>query len=336
MIRSRSVFLLTVIVTLIASSCASNDETAVTNTGMPERIPEELDIQGHRGARGLKPENTLPAFETALDLGVSTLELDLHFTADDDIVISHDPAITAEKCRLKTGAPQGIPDPDDPETPPDDLAIRSMSVETLSWYTCDRNPDVAQFPQQNADPTTLAGDDYSMITLTQLIAFVDRYATSDAKTEQQRENARTVVFNVETKRKERDPARIGDGFDGVNAGPFEIRLLEVVADGNVANRVIVQSFDLRSIAAINAIDPSIRLAALTSDGSIDLDRYAQIGASIWSPRASTVTARRISEAHDLGLAVIPWTVNDPDEVARLIALGVDGLITDRPDLFTNR
>jgi glycerophosphoryl diester phosphodiesterase len=335
MTRNRSALFLTV-VALLASSCAGSGEETVADTGAPERLFDEIDVQGHRGARGLKPENTLPAFETALDLGVSTLELDLHFTSDGDIVISHDPAITADKCGLRTGSPQAIPDPDDPQTPTSNLAIRAMTAETLSWYDCNRNPDVGKFPQQNSEPTALAGNDYSMITLTQLFDFVDRYATSETKTEAQRENARRVLFNVETKRKENDPARIGDGFDGVNAGPFEIRVLEVITDSDVRERVIVQSFDLRSIAAINAIDPTIRLAALTSDASIDLDRYAQIGASIWSPKASTVTADRIGKAHELGLAVIPWTVNDLDDIARLLALGVDGIITDRPDLFADQ
>lgn len=327
------------IVMMMAAACATTDvgsESDTTAEQTAEKLLGEFDVQGHRGARGLKPENTLPAFETALDLGVTTLELDLHFTADNEIVISHDPAIDATKCGLKPGAPAGLADPDDPQTAAQDLAIRSMTAAELGWYDCNRNPDPGTFPQQNSEPTTLAEANFSMITLDELLDFVDLYAASESKTEEQRLNARRVAFNVETKRKENDPDRIGDGFDGVNVGPFEIRLLEIIAARQIRDRVIVQSFDLRSIAAINAADPAIRLAALTSDNSIDLSSYAEIGASIWSPRASTVTLDRITEAHALGLAVIPWTVNDLGDIARLTAMGVDGIITDRPDFFVDQ
>ncbi|VAW08468.1 Glycerophosphoryl diester phosphodiesterase [hydrothermal vent metagenome] len=340
MIRARATTLTAVILTVIAAACATTTDPLTPGTsserGDPQRILDKFDVQGHRGARGLKPENTLPAFEAALDLGVSTLELDLHFTADGEVVISHDPAIDPAKCGLRPGAPAGIPDPDDPETSPSELAIRTMTAQDIQWFVCDRNPDPGKFPQQTSDPTAVAGDNFSMVTLDQLIDFVQEYASSETKTEEQRNNARSVVFNVETKRKANDPARIGDGFDGVNAGPFEIKLLEIINDRQIRGRVIVQSFDLRSIRAINAVDPTIRLSALTSDGSIRLAEYVAAGATIWSPRASTVTADLVTQAHALGLAVIPWTVNETDEIDRLTAMGVDGIITDLPGLFVGR
>ena len=302
------------------------------NSEPVSQIPEGFDVQGHRGARGLRPENTLPAFEAALDLGVTTLELDLHFTADGQLVVWHDPVIEADKCGLRDGAPVGVPDPDDPAAQPQ-RAIAALTVEQLRWFECDRNPDEGAYTDQRAEASELAGYDYRVVTLAELLEFVRSYAESDLKTATQRENADRVGFNVETKRRPDDPSSIGDGFDGVNAGPFELALLDLAGRYELDGRVTVQSFDPRSLRAVHAIDPNIRLASLTSNTSTELDDLVAGGATVWSPRASTLTAQRIADAHDIGLEVIPWTVNDPDEMKELISWGVDGIITDRPDLL---
>ena len=292
------------------------------------RTRKDLDVQGHRGARGLQPENTLPAFETALDLGVSTLELDLHFTADEQVVVWHDPVIDSDKCGLADGATE--PDPDDPLVPDVELMISRLTLEQLGSYVCDRNPDKARFPDQQPTPTTLAGDQYGIPSLAALLDLVAVYADSPEKDSEQRATAMKVDFNIETKRKVDNPDAIGDGFDGTNAGPFELAILEVISD--VQSRVVVQSFDHRSIWAVHAQNPDIRLAALTTRQGPDLDDYAANGATIWSPNQADVTEDRIVDAHELGLLVIPWTVNDPDDMSDLIELGVDGIITDRPDI----
>jgi glycerophosphoryl diester phosphodiesterase len=295
-------------------------------------IQDGVDVQGHRGARGLQPENTLPAFETALDLEVTTLELDLHFTADGQVVVWHDPVVGPDKCGLSEGAPARAPDPDDPVTH-GDRAIRELTAEQLGWFACDRNPDDDAYPDQRAEATDLAGYDYRVVTLAELFEFVEDYAESALKTESQRESAARVGFNVETKRRPDDPSTIGDGFDGVNAGPFELALLDLVGRFELNDRITVQSFDPRSVRAVHAIDPNIRLAALTFSTSTDLADLVADGATVWSPRASTLTAQRITDARSIGLEVIPWTVNDPADMLELISWGVDGIITDRPDLL---
>jgi glycerophosphoryl diester phosphodiesterase len=299
-------------------------------------LPAGFDLEGHRGARGLEPENTLPAFETALDLGVTTLELDLHFSADGEVVIWHDAVIDPAKCRLADDAPDGLPDPDDPAMTDDQLAVRSLTVEELGGYRCDRNPDTDRFPDQDPVPTALAGDDYRIVPLGELFDLVDRYAGSDDKTEDQRAGAAAVQFNIETKRDLRDPDAIGDGFDGETVGPFEQRLLAVVAEHGLGDRVIIQSFDVRSLAALDAADPDMRLSVLTSSGGFTVPVFAVDRAIVWSPKSSTVDAGSVTAAHEAGHTVVPWTVDDLDEAARLVEIGVDGLITDRPDLFTTR
>ncbi len=297
-------------------------------------VPETLDVQGHRGARGLRPENTLAAFEIALDLGVTTLELDLHFSADGVPVVWHDPIVDPSKCRLADGAPSRVPDPETADSA--DLGVRRLTAEQLGWYVCDRNPDPGRFPDQMAIPGELPGADFRIIPLAELFAFVEAYAASDLKSDPQREAASQVHFNIETKRVPAEPETIDDGFDGSTAGPFELAILAVVAAAGLDERVVVQSFDHRSLRAVAATGATVQLAPLTRDRVNDPAAYVEWGADIWSPSASTLTAELLASAQAAGLAVVPWTVNDPADMAALIDLGVDGIITDRPDLLLER
>lgn len=318
---------------LIAASCATaTDSTSTSAAGPHLAMDSEIDIQGHRGARGLRPENTLPSFETALDLGVATLEFDLHFTSDGEVVVWHDPVISPDKCGLKAGAPDTVPDPDDPENTSDELAVRALSAGQLRWFDCNRNPAPDRFPDQTSDATALAEDDYGVVTLTDLLTFVEQYSQSDVKTDAQRSAARVVHFNIETKRDPTDATAIGDGFDGSNAGAFELRLLAVIDAHAVEDRVVVQSFDDRSLKAIHAEDPSIALALLTSASLSQFSAIVDAGASVWSPRSATVTETLVNDAHTAGLSVAAWTVNSADEIRMVAAYGVDAIITDRPDI----
>ncbi len=319
-----------------AVSEETRDDTAVTApTNMIERtLPKNIDAEGHRGARGLKPENTLPAFETALDLGVDTLELDLHYTSDGVVVLWHDDKIVKDKCRLDPDADTDAPDPDSLIKWGDALMISQLTLEQLKAYQCDRNPDEDAFPEQNNAPTTLAGGNYRPVALAELFDFVQAYSQSEEKSEAQRANAAQVQFNVETKRKPDNPKAISDGFDGQNPGPFELEILRLIDEYGLEDRVIIQSFDFRSLWAIHSVNDTIRLAALSRKaGSADLPDIAANGAGIWSPKYSTLTEPLVSKAHKLGLQVIPWTVNDPDDIRAMLEMGVDGIISDRPDIL---
>jgi glycerophosphoryl diester phosphodiesterase len=335
--RFRACIGTTIVVGLLVSACSAEAVSETTSSTIPRTAElSEIDIQGHRGARGLKPENTLPAFEAALDLGVTTLEFDLHFTADDDVVIWHDPVITPDKCGLRSGAPDSVPDPDDPETSPDELAVRALTVSDLHWYDCVRNPDSDRFPDQDPSATELAGSDFRLVTLEELIEFIETYEASATKTDAQRSGARMIRFNIETKREPGVPSSTGDGFDGVNAGPFELRILEIIAEHGLHDRVVIQSFEPRSLRAIHAVEPDIGLAILTAFFDVPFEEITALGISIWSPSSETATDPLVTKAHSVGLAVVPWTVNDVDEMEALIGRGVDGFITDRPDLAVGR
>ena len=295
-----------------------------------------LDVQGHRGARGLKPENTLPSFEVALDLQVDTLELDLHYTNDGHVVVWHDDEIVSEKCYLPDDNAIDIPNASDSFIfDSNTLMISNLTLEQVQAFRCDRNPDNSLFPQQDNLPTTLAEDNYYIPTLRQVFEFVQEYATSDLKSDEQRTNAAIVKFNTETKRQPNNPAAIGDEFDGINAGTFELAIINLIEEFNLVDRIIVQSFDHRSIWAIKAENSAITVSALTSRQRPQLDIYVENGASIWSPNYQQLNDSIVTQAHDLGLRVIPWTINDPEMMQRLIDMGVDGIITDRPDLLVD-
>ena len=307
--------------TLFLAACGSSSTTIsapmniqfITNTD----LPANFDSQGHRGARGLKPENTLPSFETALDLGVTTLELDLHYSADQVVVVWHDDKISRDKCGIESI----------------ELMISNLNLAAIKGFRCSRNPDFNRFPTQNDSPTPLANDDYHITTLEELFLFVKRYSQSSLKSQAQKNNAKTVKFNVETKRKVNKPEGINDGFDGVNPGPFELEILRLIAKYNLENRVIIQSFDKRSLNAIRTINTSIQLAVLTNGGNQNPADFANAQINIWSPNYQSLSLALVQSAHAVGVKVIPWTVNNAQSMQALIDMGVDGIITDRPDIL---
>jgi glycerophosphoryl diester phosphodiesterase len=256
----------------------------------------------------------------ALDAMVNTLELDLHFTKDGQVVVWHDPIVPTEKCDA----------PDSANAAGLGSAIATLSLGELREFRCSKNPDAGRFPDQTATPTTIAGDNYSIITVGELFEFVAEYAKSELKTSDQRANAEAVRFNIETKRLPQRPETINDGFDGETPGPFELAILETIAIAGLQGRVTIQSFDHRSLRAIRTADDSTPLAALTRRNEPFDSDFADF-AQIWSPDYRSVSAASLIEAQAAGMMVIPWTVNDTSDMNRLIDLGVDGLITDRPD-----
>lgn len=282
----------------------------------------QFDLQGHRGARGLRPENTLPAFEYALDAEVTTLELDLHLTKDGVVVIKHDDDI-GKNCHRVGESTSPNPAP----------MISQLTLDEVKQFQCDLNPDPGRFPDQVAESMPLAGDNYAIPTLAELFQFVSDYSASEQKSDSRRENAAAVRFNIETKRKPNNPAAIGDEFDGETPGLFETLIVQLIEDNSLTGRVTIQSFDHRSINVIPQLNAAIDTVALTFQPADPATVAATTSAKIWSPSSRTLTAQQVTAAHDAGLLVVPWTVNSASEMEQLIEWGVDGLITDYPDLL---
>ncbi len=280
--------------------CATGGEGGV-------RKEKSFDLQGHRGARGLVPENTLPAFRRALELGVTTLEMDVVISADAQVVVSHEPWMAAAICSLPSGAPV-------PEGEERQHNLYRMSYAEIARYDCGRRGH-PRFPEQQPTPARKP-------LLSEVIAEAEAYA---------RELGRPPVFyNIETKS---TPG--GDGVWHPEPQVFARLLYDVLEEGGVTARAVVQSFDPRTLRAMREIDPSVALALLVTKERAPAvaENVAALGfvPAIYSPNHEAVDAAMVEAVHARGMRLVPWTVNAPKDMRRLRALGVDGLITDYPD-----
>ncbi|MFO0557410.1 MAG: glycerophosphodiester phosphodiesterase family protein [Polyangiales bacterium] len=276
------------------------------------------EVHGHRGARGLRPESTLASFEAAIELGVDRVELDLHLSADNELIVWHDSAISPEFCRY--GGALATSDVAFSGRP----VIRSLALAQLRAFECDVLQP--QFSSQRAVRARYTERSFSIVTLGELFAFTERIAADERAPSAVRERARRVGFNIELKR-----GWPGDRASGDDMA-FERAVLRVIDEHHARDRVIVQSFDEQTLRTVRALDGGIATSFLSNDGA-SVQRAAAVRASIWSPRAEVVTRENASEAHRAGLRVIVWTVNDERALRELLAMGIDGVITDRPDVI---
>jgi glycerophosphoryl diester phosphodiesterase len=296
-----------------------------------------FELQGHRGARGLKPENTLPGFEVALDFGVTSIETDVHLTGDDIPVLIHDPAVNERLCRRLPGCPA-------PE-PAGHPLVRSLTLLQVRGYAADINPDPRRFPGQDAGVTSLAElfasahaiHPMSPPALTDLFAFAAAYAgglgREAGKSQEQQTRASEVRFDLELKRAPFHPEVIGDGFDGTAPGLLEQQVVEAVSAYGMTARTTVRSFDHRSILAVRQLEPELISAVLISGAALIApgDLVRQAGAQVYCPDHEFLDEAQVRQAHGRGIRVLPWTVNRPEDWERLRAWEVDGMTTDYPD-----
>lgn len=286
-------------------------------------MPELFNLQGHRGARGLQPENTLPSFEAALDVGVSSIETDVHLTRDGVPVLCHDPILCF---------PQGLK-----------CRVRDLTLTEIRRYRVEPQPE--RFPQQRREPTPLAGwfaeqhefDPYAPPTLADLLAFVRAYAAEAGagagKSAAQRARAAQLIFDLELKRLPFRPETIGDGFDGSSPALLEHSLVDVVHAAGTVERTVVRSFDHRCVLALRRLEPKLTGAVLIAGTApvepAQLTRQAD--AQIYCPEAAFLDEAQVQQCHSLGVQVLPWTVNQPEDWQRLLDWGVDGITADYPD-----
>lgn len=266
-----------------------------------------FDLEGHRGARGLFPENTLPAFMHALELGVTTLEMDVVITSDEQVVVSHDPWMSGTFCSLPSGEPV-------PEATEQDFRIFGMTYAEVVRFDCGLrgNP---RFPQQQRVAAVKP-------LLRDVIEAAETYTNSHHRI--------PVQYNIETK-----SLPSGDGLLNPTPEVFTRLLYKVLVETGVKKRTIMQSFDLRTLRFARSLDPTLRLSLLVEEKETDMAaNLARLGftPAVYSPDYHLVDHLMLSEAHGRGMQVIPWTVNTLAEMQRLKAMGVDGLITDYPDV----
>jgi len=267
---------------------------------------KKIDLQGHRGARGLLPENTIPAFIKALDLGVNTLEMDVVITKDRKVLLSHEAFMSSEICLDSLG--QAIPD-----SLAKFLNIYEMTAEEVQSYDCGSKRN-ARFPQQQKLKV-------SKPLLSEVIDTVEAYIAA--------KNLAPVFYNIETK-------SVPQGDDRFHPKPNEFAelLLNVLQEKGISKRCIIQSFDPRTLQATKVLQKEIALALLVYNKEgyeANLERLGFVP-EIYSCHFNLVTDSLMDYARQQKMKVIPWTVNDTTEMKRLVEMGVDGIITDYPDL----
>ena len=286
-----------------------------------------IEIQGHRGARGLLPENTLPSFERAVELGVDVLELDLGMTRDGVPVVHHDRALNPEQTRDAAGAWLAPPGAFLNTLDLADLADLDVGRAAPGSRTAERFPE--QVPRDGARIPTLA----------------------DVLALGKRPGAEGLRFNIETKLNPLAPEE--------TAGPeaFARAVVAVLRAEGMVERTNVQSFDWRVLFEARRLAPELATVCLTAErrwldnilrgrpgpspwtAGLDIDAFGgsvprlveAAGCSVWSPFYRDLTEETVAEAHALGLRVVVWTVNEVADMLALARLGVDGIITDYPD-----
>lgn len=283
----------------------------------------EFDLQAHRGGRGEATEESLRAFAKSLELGVSTLELDIVITKDGQPLVWHDPTIDAAKCTDTAPAFTG-----DPQYPYVGKLVHQLSLAQLRTLDCGHR--LSDFPAAQV----VHGN--KIATLPEVFALADSYRAAD------------VRYNIETKVEADKPGASADPLQFVDV------ILAAIRSAGKVERVEIQSFDWRTLPLVRRAEPSIPLVALYDDGTWAPDSpwlagvnpadpvvggdpmlgAMMVGANIVSPSYSLVSGKPFVEhAHSLGLKVIPWTVNDAATMREQIGYGVDGIITDYPTLL---
>lgn len=292
---------------------------------LAESLPG-VEIHGHRGARGLMPENTLPSFAKALSIGVNAIELDTAVTADGVVVVSHDPELSPDITRGADGAWISSPG----------LVIAALTLSQLKSYDVGRIRPESDYAKEFPRQTPVDGT--PVPTLEEVAALVASTGN------------RGIRFNIE--------AKVRPDGAALTYAPeaFAERLVATMRAAGIAERTVVQSFYWRILGHVQAVAPEIATACLTSEQSwldnvgrdsgapsvwtgMDVNDFGgsvprmvkASGCTVWSAYFGELNGALVEEAHHLGLEVFVWTVNAPEQMKALIGMGVDGIITDYPD-----
>jgi glycerophosphoryl diester phosphodiesterase len=305
-------FSLFLIFSILLSCSSPKKNTAVNNEPQKSSsaIPATFDKQGHRGCRGLMPENTIAAMIHALGMGVTTIEMDVVITKDKQVILSHEPFFNHEITTKIDGS--FIEEKDEKS-----YNIYKMTFAETQSFDVGMKPH-PRFPQQQK----IAAHKPSLANV------------FDAVKQDMMTRRRPFPFyNIETKTQ---PAT--DNIYHPAPAEFVELLMKVITEKQMEDFVIIQSFDFRTLQYLHQHYPAIKTAMLIEDydkASFD-DQIKKLGfnATIYSPHYSLVTPELINTCHTAAMQIIPWTVNDKKEIERLKGLGVDGIITDYPNLFT--
>ena len=256
-----------------------------------------MDVQGHRGCRGYLPENTLPAFSRAIEIGVNTLELDVGVTRDGVVVIHHDRGLNPAIARGPDGSWVTRATP-----------INHMTFAELQTYDVGRLDPKSKYGRQFPLQKPIDG--------TRIPRLADLFSVTKSL---------DVKFNIETKINPQAPD------ESLAPEPFARALIAEIRKAGLEARSIIQSFDWRTLKVVEREAREIATSYLTEGADSDPGKVHAAGGRIWSPDFRELDAAKAAAARRLGLRVIAWTVNERGDIARMLQLGVDGLISDYPD-----
>jgi len=257
-----------------------------------------MDVQGHRGTRGNLPENTLPAFKRALEIGVDTLELDCGITKDGVVVVLHDRRLNSDVARGPDGKWVTAPAP----------TVHELTFEQLQKYDVGRLRPGSEYAKRFPNQKPIDGT-----RIPRLSALFE--LAKDTK----------VRFNIETKLLPTHPD------ETVGPEAFARALIAEFRKAGMTRRAVIQSFDYRTLTIVEKEAPEIETAYLTEAKDSDPARVHALGAKIWSPDMKAMTPEKVAQAHKLGMRVVIWTANEPAEIEKMIDARVDGIISDYPE-----
>jgi glycerophosphoryl diester phosphodiesterase len=299
--NSKYDFFKTMLMLLMVCSCHTTKKTLA-------QLPA-FDAEGHRGCRGLMPENTIPAMLHGVDLGVTTLEMDAVFTSDKKIILSHEPFFNHE---ITTKPDGSFVEQKDERT----YNIYKMTYAESQTYDVGLKPH-PKFPRQQrlAAHKPLLAD---------VIDSVRAYCA--------RKSLPVPFFNIETKTQ---PAT--DNIYHPAPEEFVRGLMEVINSKGMAEKVIIQSFDFRTLKIVHRDFPRMKTSALVDsrDKSPVAEHLNALGfvPTVYSPEQSLVSSQLVKDCHQRHMKIVPWTVNEKARLEELKSLRVDGIISDYPDLF---
>ncbi len=324
----RRTFITIVFLALVLQSAAFETEHVASQEYSP-RPAENFSVIGHRGGAGLFPENTLAAFAGAFALGVDAIEMDARLTADGEVVIYHDAKLKPEITRMADGLWLKEPGP----------PIRNLSLKQLKSYDVGRLKPGTGYAWRFPDQKPVDGE--RIPTLREVIALAKKMGN------------KAVQFWIEIKTSPLKPELTPSPETVADA------VLAIVRKGGVADRTVLQSFDWRSLVHVQRVAPEVATAYLSRQSrrlntiqlgkpgtspwtaGLDVDQFGgsipraiqAAGGTYWAPNYREIDQKQLDETHSLGLKVIVWTPNGLDAMKYLITMGVDGIITDRPDLL---
>jgi len=256
-----------------------------------------MDVQGHRGARGHLPENTLPSFALAVEMGVTTLELDVGVTRDGVVVVHHDRGLNPAIARGPDGkwVTQAAP-------------IHSMTFAELQRYDVGRLDTKSKYGSQFPSQKPLDG--------TRIPRLSDLFELTRGK---------SIRFNIEPKSDEDVPD------ETLPPEPFARALIAEVRKAGVEKRTTVQAFDWRLLKVVEREAPELPTVYCTEGAKSDPELVRAAGGKIWSPDFRTLTPLKLAAAKKMGIWVTVWTVNEPQDISLMTNMGVDGMASDYPD-----